>query len=136
MDALFVSGASQLALTAYFTVTHWVDLPPFNDLRDEDQPRNLLFQVPMAVLAAGTLLHWRWVLPVAAVYYTLWMAGHLLSWWVPYLTGWPRAVVAGNTQRAYAFLPQIRERPTPDLLHSILGVLSIVVLVSTFAALR
>jgi len=135
MSPLIIAGVSQLVLTGYFVLTHWVPLPPFNDLRFENRTANAYVQVLMALLAVSTLLGHRFEMWVAAIFYSLWMVGHLISWWVPYLTGWPRAAMEVNRQRAWTVLPRIRDRVTPDVLHTGLGALSVVTLVSTWLAL-
>lgn len=132
--ALLLAGISQIALTAYFTLTHWIPVRGFNDLRFENRAANAYIQILMGVLALSTLLGHRVELWVATGWYTLWMVGHLLSWWVPYLTGWPKGAMEVNKQRAYAFLPRVRDRVTPDLLHTILGTLSVFALLFTWRA--
>ncbi|WNV90820.1 hypothetical protein [Umezawaea sp. Da 62-37] len=134
MSVPTIAGISQLVLTCYFTFTHWVPMPPFNDLRFENRTANANVQILMAVLAVSTLLGHRFELWVAAVFYSCWMLGQLFSWWIPYLTGWPKVAMEVNKQRAWAVLPRIGDRVVPDVLHSAMGVLSAVTLVSTWLA--
>ena len=129
-----IAGTAQLVLLAYYAFTHWVPMKGFNDLRFENRSANAYTQILMAVLAVSTLLGHTVETWIAAAWYTLWMVGHLTSWWTPYLTGWPRAAMDANKQRAYTFLPRIKDRVTPDAMHTVLGAISVVVLVTTWRA--
>ncbi|GIG67220.1 hypothetical protein [Phytomonospora endophytica] len=134
MTPLVLAGTAQITLLTYYAASHWIPLRGFNDLRFENRQANFYIQLFMAVLAVSTLLGHRFELWVAAGWYAVWMNGHLMSWWIPYLTGHPKAAIAVNKQRAYTFLPRIRDRVAPDLLHTIMGVLSVVTLLATWRA--
>lgn len=122
------AGIAQLLLTGYFLATHGRRMSLGNDL---------IYAVPMGVLAVGTLLGISGATAVAALFYSVWMLNHLFSWWIPYLTGWPHGLDRRNRHAGHTIVPVRRGRPTPDLVHTGLGVLSLVVLVVTwFAAVK
>jgi hypothetical protein len=77
-----VAGVCQALFVVYFTITHWVRMPPFNDLRHENKPVIATMQIVLGILAVGTLLGYRWALWGAAVAYTLMFASHLVEWWI------------------------------------------------------
>lgn len=56
------------------------------------------------------------------------MFGHIMSWWLPYIFGWPTAFLENakeDNQRTYYFLPLRYNHPVPDLVHCVLGFLSL-----------
>ncbi|MGC9667545.1 hypothetical protein ACNTMW_13425 [Planosporangium sp. 12N6] len=134
MNIPAIAAGAQLTLTGYFALTHWVPMGRFNDLSGEHQTVNAAMQTAMAALAIGTFLDARYAIWIAAVYYTLWMIGHLMSWWVPYLTGWPHSSTRDKYPTGIPVLPARGNRPTPDLLHTILGLLSVAALATTWLA--
>jgi hypothetical protein len=75
------AGICQALYVVYLTVTQWVRMPPFNDLRHENKLVNAAIQTVLGIFAVGTLLGYRWA---------LWCA---MEWWVPYLTGWPTSAL-------------------------------------------
>jgi hypothetical protein len=129
------AGICQTVYVVYLTITQWVRMPPFNDLRHENKPVNAAIQVVLAILAVGTLLGYRWALWAAAVAYTLVMASHLLEWWIPYLTGRPAAALGRPRQETVGYLPPRGERPVPDYLHTGVGLLVLAALVTSWLAL-
>jgi hypothetical protein len=129
------AGICQALLVVYFTFTHWVKMPPFNDLRHENRPVIASMQVVLAVLAVGTLLGYRWALWCAAAAYTLVFAAHLVEWWIPYLTGWPKFALGRPAQQAVGYLPARGDRPVPDYLHTGIGLLVLTALVSSWLGL-
>ncbi|MGW0521646.1 hypothetical protein [Crossiella sp. NPDC003009] len=110
-------------------------MPPFNDLRFENRAANGWMQLFLLLLAVTTLLGHRFELWVAAVLYAVMLVGNLVSWWVPYLTGWPKAVIETNVQRGWTPFPVRADRVTPDALHTILGLLIVLGLVANLLAL-
>jgi hypothetical protein len=129
------AGICQALFVVYFTFTHWVKMPPFNDLRHENRPVIASMQVVLAVLAVGTLLGYRWALWCAAAAYTLVFAAHLVEWWIPYLTGWPKFALGRPAQQAVGYLPARGDRPVPDYLHTGIGLLVLTALVSSWLGL-
>lgn len=129
------AGICQVLFVVYFTTTHWVEIPPFNDLRHENKPVIASMQIVLGILAICTLLGYRWALWCAAVAYTLMMASHLLEWWIPYLTGWPKFALGRPAQEAAAYLPEHGDRPVPDYLHTGIGLLLLAALTTSWLAL-
>jgi hypothetical protein len=129
-----VAGICQALFVAYFTFTHWVLMPPFNDLRHENKPVIATMQVVLGILAVGTLLGDPWAIWTAAVAYTVVFASHLVEWWIPYLTGWPAAALQRPKQETSTYLPARGERPVPDYLHTGIGILVLASLITSWLA--
>ncbi len=129
-----VAGVCQLMFVAYFTVTHWVSMPPFNDLRHEKRSVLALMQVVLGILAIGTLLGHRWALWCSALAYTLVFASHLLEWWIPYFTGRPAFALQRPKQETATYLPARGSRPVPDYLHTGIGLLVFAALITSWIA--
>jgi hypothetical protein len=134
-SVVIAAGICQMLFVAYFTVTHWVKMPLFNDLRHENKPVIASMQIILGVFAIGTLLRYRWALWCAAVSYAIVMTSHLLEWWIPYLTGWPKWALGRPVQAAARCLPERGDRPVPDYLHTGIGVLVLASLTTSWLAL-
>ena len=130
-----VAGICQALFVAYFTITHWVRMPPFNDLRHENKPVVALMQVVLGILAIATLLGYLRALWSAALAYTLVFASHLLEWWIPYLTGRPAFALRRPKQETATYLPAHGNRPVPDYLHTGIGLLVLAALITSWLAL-
>jgi hypothetical protein len=129
-----VAGICQALFVAYFTITHWVRMPPFNDLRHENKPVIAAMQIVLGILAVGTLLGYRWATWGAAVAYSLMFASHLVEWWIPYFTGWPAVAVGRPKQETTTYLPARGDRPVPDYLHTGIGMLVLAALITSWLA--
>ncbi len=129
-----VAGVCQLLFVAYFTITHWVPMPPFNDLRHENKAVIAAMQVVLGILAIGTLLGYQWALWSAAVAYSLVFASHLLEWWIPYFTGRPAFALERPKQDTATYLPARGNRPVPDYLHTGIGLLVLAALITSWLA--
>jgi hypothetical protein len=77
---------------------------------------------------------------VGTVYTYVWLLLQIRQWWIPYLLG-PTALhrdLAWYYQHGYAetvkVLPPIGDRPTPDLQHLVLQLLSLLVVVAATIA--
>jgi hypothetical protein len=66
------AGVAQLALIALFLATQGRARRCTGEV--------LLYAVPMTGLAVGTLVGAGWVVVVAAVFYSVWLVNHVLSW--------------------------------------------------------
>ncbi|HEY9378884.1 MAG TPA: hypothetical protein VIQ02_17550 [Jiangellaceae bacterium] len=129
-----VAGVCQLVYVVYFTITHWVPMSPFNDLRHEHKAVIAAMQVVLGILAIGTLLGYRWALWSAAVAYSLVFASHLLEWWIPYFTGRPAFALDRPKQNTATYLPARGNRPVPDYLHTGIGLLVLAALITSWLA--
>jgi hypothetical protein len=130
------AGIWQALYVVYLTITQWVRMPPFNDLRHENKPVNAAIQIVLGILAVGTLLGYRWALWSAAVAYTVVMASHLAEWWIPYLTGRPAAALRPPRQETIGYLPARGDRPVPDYLHTGVGLLVLAAFVTSWRAVK
>lgn len=77
----------------------------------------LLYAVPMVGLAVGTALGVSWVMVAAAVFYSVWLVNHALSWRRPDPAPDPS-----------------HRRRTPAALRAVVGLLSVAALALTWAA--
>jgi hypothetical protein len=109
------AGIAQLVLIVFFLVTQL-------RLRRRPVGELLLYAIPMAALAVGTLLGADWAIVVAAVFYSIWLINHVLSWRRP-----SRAehIRPDPSTRAVALPPAVRVA---------LGVVSLAVLALTWCA--
>ncbi len=143
-----------LLSVAYFLVTTFVDLYPFNNVRGAtraEQRTEALINAPIMTLPAVLLgLAAATGLPAlgypAAVLELLIALGGLLLWWTPYLVGvsvpwatagadvsWPQ-LHARTYAHTVIVLPRIGERPRPNLEHMLLHALLLAAAVTTFVA--
>jgi len=95
-----VAGIAQVVLVAFVVARHAT-------AGARRRRELMLYVVPMLGLAIGTLAGVGWVVVVAAIFYSLWLINHLLSW---------------------------RDRPAQRLAHVVLGLISIAVLATTWLA--
>ncbi len=121
---------SQLLSTAWFALTHWISLPPLNNLSEEAFPHerqtNLILNAFQIASMVGFLFQLHWLMWIGVIFWSISLIGHLLSWWLPYFFGWPKAFLQNAEQdnvKTYHFLPVHKNHPVPDLNHCIIGVL-------------
>ena len=56
------------------------------------------------------------------------MVGHVMSWWMPYFFGWPTAFLENaeiDNEKTLKFLPERGKNPVPDVVHCVIGLLSV-----------
>ena len=122
----------QVVTMLWFILTHFISMPPLNDLREEAFPSerkaNFILVFIQSFSMIGFVFSVRWLMGLGTVYWTLFLAGHLISWWLPYFFGWPKAflknAVVDNAKTVH-FLPPRKNHPIPDLAHCILGMLAL-----------
>lgn len=130
---------AQAASTIWFAVTHWIDLKPLNHLDEEAFPHerrtNLILHFFQLASIGGFLFYIKGLMLIGVIFWSVSMLGHILSWWLPYFFGWPKAflknAVADNA-KTYHFLPPRDNHPIPDLNHCIIGALLVVVTLSSW----
>jgi hypothetical protein len=127
-----VSIVVPAVLAVYLLITDFVDLYPFNDVSKH----------------TGQVRKWEllnYILPVVAAVYSwsgnveaeifafiissLYLAGNLYSWWVPYFFGRPKAQAAKLKKqfgRTIKILPPIKDHPIPNLEHLPVGIFILV----------
>ena len=132
---------AQIILTFYFAVTHWIPLPPWNNLAKEpfknERKINLIMHVFQAVSIIGFYYHTYWMMIIGLVFWSLWMVGHINSWWLPYFFGFPKVFsenAVEQNKETLQILPPIKDHLIPDACHIVLGVISVIVTITVWAA--
>ena len=94
MDCFTIALFSQSAFVVWFSISHFIPLPPLNDLTKEAFPGehkvNFFLLCLWALGVYGFYTRVPWQMWLAAI--TCWsvtMFGHIMSWWIPYFFGWP-----------------------------------------------
>lgn len=65
---------------------------------------------------------------LGTLFWSVSLVGHILSWWMPYFFGWPKAFLENaeiDNAKTYYFLPLRKNYPVPDFNHCIIGLLAI-----------
>ena len=126
---------SQVAFFIWFAVTHWIPLPPLNDLSVEafegERQTNIILHVIEVISLIGCYYNIMLIKYVALVFWNICMVGHVMSWWMPYFFGWPKVFLENaeiDNARTIHFLPKRGKNPIPDVVHCVIGVLSVWVL--------
>ena len=131
-------------LLIYFIATNHVDLAPFNNLAAAASQllSTLIAVIPFGMVLLGFRLEkGRWIY-AGWIWSMVWLLLQIRQWWLPYLFGptFLHENFAWYFQRGYAetikLVPVIDGRPTPDLEHNILQVLSLGVVLTLWAKVR
>lgn len=131
-------------LLIYFIATNHVDLAPFNNLAAAGSQllSTLLAVIPFGMVLLGLRLEkGRWIY-AGWIWSMVWLLLQIRQWWLPYLFGptFLHENFAWYFQHGYAetikLVPVIDGRPTPDLEHNILQVLSLGVVLTLWAKVR
>ncbi len=129
---MIAAVVTQSAWLIWFVMTHWISLPPLNDLSKEAfaHEKKVNLAIVGVVLASIAGFYWNigFLMWFGALFWTLGMFGHIMSWWVPYFFGWPKAALENAVEdngKTVHFLPARGNHPIPDLTHCMIGVLTI-----------
>ena len=131
-------------LLIYFIITNHVDLVPLHNLAaaGSQLPSTLMAVIPFGMVLLGLRLEkGRWIY-AGWIWSMVWLLLQIRQWWLPYLFGptFLHENFAWYFQHGYAetikLLPVIDGRPTPDLQHNILQVLSLGVVLTLWAKVR
>lgn len=123
---------AQSVFTLWFAITHWVPLPRLNNLDEEAFPNerrtNLILHLFQLASILGFAYHLFWIMLLGTLFWSVSLVGHILSWWMPYFFGWPKAFLENaeiDNAKTYYFLPLRKNYPVPDFNHCIIGLLAI-----------
>ncbi|WP_026923705.1 hypothetical protein [Glycomyces arizonensis] len=123
---------------AWLALIDWVPMPPLNDLTPDNRRSRLLAAVinyPFPLLVSGGVaLGETWSLIAAAALCCLTLAGHLLSWWLPYFglgSASQREVYERDYARTLKILPAEGHDVVPDVQHLVVGALTLAMLATT-----
>ena len=127
-----------LAWLSWLVLIDWVPLFPLNDLDAisvEDRAIAALANYPVPLLIAGAVaVGRRWSDLAAVALSTLCVVGHLISWWIPYFgsaTAGQRADYVRYYRDTLRFLPTAGHDVTIDVQHTVVGLLTLVMLAAT-----
>ena len=130
---LLAQALTSLMLVYFFLINH-VPLSRFNNItRLGTQWRSTAVGLIPGILIIATLASSNELKAVLGVgWLWLWFALQIRQWWVPYLFGQTalhrdfRWYVAGGYDKTIRLLPERVGRPSPDLQHLILQILTLV----------
>lgn len=138
---ILFSVLTQIILTLYFMITHWIPLYPWNDLHHVsfryERPLNAFMNFIQIVLILGSAFQINWLMIVGIIFWSLWMYGHIQAWWIPYFYGVSQEEMLDYQQtfgNTYKFFRTKGNHPAPDACHTILGLLTCLVLPSVYIA--
>lgn len=130
---------SQISFTGWFALTHWIPLYPLNNLSEEAFPHerqtNLILHAFQLVSIVGFFFQIHWLMWIGVIFWSVSLIGHILSWWLPYFIGWPKAFLQNaevDNAKTYHFLPVRKNHPVPDLNHFIICVLILITFISSW----
>jgi hypothetical protein len=130
--------AAPLVWLGWLILIDWVPLAPLNDLgaiSAGDRGLAALANYPIPLLIAGAVvLGRRWSNLTAVVLSALCLVGHLISWWIPYFgsaTAAQRADYLRYYDHTLRFLPTAGHDVIIDVQHTIVGLLTLVMLAAT-----
>ena len=126
----------------YFTVDNHVGLNPWNNLAQAGPqwPSTLAGWIPGLFTLWALWRRSRWAVGVGAIWTVVWFLLQLRQWWLPYLFGPTllhsdfRWYVEHGYTETLRILPRRSARPTPDLQHMTLQILSLSAAVLTVRA--
>jgi hypothetical protein len=92
MNSLILcSVVAQIIVTIYFIITHWVPLFPWNDLQKVtfvyEKPLNFFVHCIQVVSIIGFALQINAFMVFGLIFWSLWMYGQIIDWWIPYFYG-------------------------------------------------
>lgn len=126
---------SQLAFLFWFVVTHWIPLPPLNDLSVEafkgERKTNIVLHIIQAISIFGYYYNIKIIKYMGFLFWHVCLIGHIMSWWLPYFFGWPEVFLENaeiDNQRTIKFLPDRGKNPVPDVVHCGIGILTVWIL--------
>lgn len=133
---------AQISFAIWFFVIHFIPLPPVNDIDQfPNKPSWNLFLLGnwmiQLILIFGGLYHIYFTSGLL-IYFSLLLIGHLNTWWLPYLFGWPKVFAEDMTidhKITIRFLPPHNNRPVPDVGYCIFGLLLITAYILTWYTL-
>jgi hypothetical protein len=137
-----IAVAMPLVWLGWLVLTEWVPMFPLNDLRRDNVGARVLaatinYPVPLAI-AAGAAIGRTWSLVVALALCGLVLAGHLVSWWLPYFglsSAGQRAAYQRDYAQTWKVLPTGGHAVVIDVQHLVVGVLTLAMTGSTVAAM-
>ena len=130
MDYIKLAVIFQILWAIYFAITHWISMPPWNDLRQElfagERNINLIILGAVAVSIIGFYFHYKPIMWFGVLFWSVSMIGHISFWWLPYFFGFPKVFIEEDVPTtSWKFLPPIKNHPIPDACHMVIGILTL-----------
>lgn len=133
------AALSVMILGGYLQLVEWVDMFPWNNIRNGNGQEMLDIAMGITTLILATLLWrgWRAAALVSALAIAFWAWLQIQSWWIPYFQGatqgWERHYEHwfGET---VSWLPRSDRHLPPDANHLVLHVLIVIALVACVRA--
>lgn len=134
MNTAFYTLLSQIIFASWFFIIHFIQIPPLNDIdKFPNAPswkRTLLINwlIILFLIIAYTFGNFYIKLPLI-LYLSIFLFGHINTWWLSYLFGWPKIFIDKiqiDHKRTLRFLPGRGNRPVPDLAYCILGLTGLI----------
>ena len=131
-------------LLAYFIATNHIDLAPLNNLSaaGSQLPSTLMAVIPFGLVLLGLRLNKAWWIYAGWIWSMLWLLLQIRQWWLPYLFGptFLHENFAWYFQHGYTetikVLAVAEGRPTPDLQHNVLQLISLGVVLTLWSKVR
>ncbi len=99
-------------------------MSPLNDLSGESFSKEKKVNFALIAVQLGIVPFFFydvfWGICFGAFYYLVNVFGNAMSWWFPYLFGWPKPFtenVEEENKRTFRILPPIKDHLIPDLVH-------------------
>ena len=140
MNWLIFSVITQFIFIIYFSITHWIPLFPWNDIRKEgifkaERIGVVVHNILQIFSISSYYMEWKPGMWVGLIYWSILFTFHILEWWIVYFFGWPTFFVKTTKEASattYKFLPPIKNHPIPDACHFFIGILAISVVISIY----
>src|SRR5579872_6783895 len=136
MESAKLSLICQLILLLYFEAVEWIDIFPWNDVRQGNGQAGLDIAIGVVMLGAiiATVRRYRLAMSIAVVLYAVWLWLQIDTWWLAYIRGaspgWQRTYKRFFSQTVQV-LPRVGNHLPPDACHLILQVLVFLALATT-----
>ena len=137
-----VAAVVPLVWLGWLVLTDWVPMYPLNDLEHRDHHQRAVAAMttyPAGLLiSAGVLIGQGWSLATAVIVAGSVVVGHVAGWWLPYggvSVGPQRDVYREEYSRTVSVLPRAGHEVVVDVQHMVTGILGLVMLGTSLAAL-
>lgn len=134
-----LAAVAVLLLGVYLQVVEWVDLAPWNDLRQGDgqEALDLAMAAASGVLTGALWVSRIWAPLMTSMALSMWAWLQAMTWWAPYLQGAPPSVrdaYGRFVESTVHVLPRDATHLPPDANHLTLHILIVTALLLSLAA--
>ncbi len=143
MNINFYTFLSQIIFALWFFIIHFIPIPPLNDIdkfpNTPSWKRTLFINWCIIILLTIGYTFGNFYTKLLFILgLFLFMFGHINTWWLPYLFGWPKVFIEDITidhKCTLRFLPARKNHPVPDLAYCILGLTGFIALILSIKSL-